>query len=60
VFQTSTGKFEDFALIRNGSGQHDVEGGEAVGGDDQQFVAEVVNVADFAAAAKGESWKISL
>ena len=51
---------EDLSLVRNGRGQHDVEGRETVGGDNQQLVAELVDVANFAAPAKFQSWKIGL
>ena len=35
---------EDRALVRDAGGQHHVEGADAVGGDDQEAVAEVVDV----------------
>ena len=41
---------EDGALVRDGRGQDDIKGGDAVGGDhQQQVVGEAVGVADFAA-----------
>ncbi len=48
---------EDAALVGNGGGHDDVEGGDAIGGDDQQLVGdargiggELVDIADFSAA----------
>jgi len=41
---------EHFAFARNAVGHDDVEGGDAVAGDEQQGVAEVKQVADFAAS----------
>jgi hypothetical protein len=38
------------ALARDGGGQHYVERAQAIGGDDQQLVAEVVHVADLSPA----------
>ena len=46
------------ALIGNRRGENDVEGREPVGGDDQQAIAELVDVANLAAAAKLQSGKI--
>ena len=42
---------EDAALVGDAGRQHPVEGADAVGGDDDEPVAEVVDVADLAAAA---------
>jgi hypothetical protein len=39
---------EDFALVRNRRGQHDVVDGDPVGGDQDQIVAVGVDVADLA------------
>ena len=39
---------EDFAFARDAVGHDDVEGGEAVAGDEQEAVAEVEDFADFA------------
>ena len=38
------------ALVGNAGGQHPVERADAVGADQQQLVAQVVDIADFAAA----------
>ena len=48
---------EDSAFVWNRSWHYDIERGEAVSGDDQQFVAEIVDVANFAAAVKREIGK---
>ena len=40
---------EDAAFVRDAGGHDHVEGGEPVGGDHQQLVAEIVNIADFSA-----------
>ena len=40
---------EDAALVGNGRGKDNVEGGQPVCGDDQKVIAEIVDVADFAA-----------
>jgi hypothetical protein len=42
---------EDAALVGDAGGQHPVEGADAVGGDDDEAVAKVVDVADLTAAA---------
>src|SRR5215469_7131226 len=47
------------SLIGYGRGQNHIESREPVGGDDQQAVAEIVNVADFSAATQLEPWKFS-
>ncbi len=41
---------EHAPLVGNAGGQHPVEGADAVGADQQQFVAQVVDIAHFAAA----------
>ncbi len=38
---------EDFSLVGDALGHDDVEGADAVGGDDEKGFAEVVDVADF-------------
>src|ERR1019366_10223764 len=43
------------ALVRNTLVHHDVEGGEAVGGNHQQFVAQLIDVPDFAARKEFDS-----
>ena len=45
---------EDRALVRDARREHDVERGDAIGGDEEVAVAEVVDVADFAAAGERE------
>src|SRR5262249_42276985 len=39
------------ALVRDGSRQHPVEGADAIGGDNDETIAEIVDVADLAATA---------
>ena len=39
---------QHFALVRYAGAEHVVERGDAIGGDDQQLVAEIVDVADLA------------
>ena len=52
---------QDAALVRNAGGQHIIEGGNAVGGDEQQaLVIELVNVADLSAGMKLEVGKVCL
>ena len=51
---------EHAALIGNGRGKNDVECRKAVGGDDQQTIAEVVNVANLSAPKKFEPRKFCL
>ena len=41
---------EDPSFIRNRCGHDDIECGKTVGGDNEQFVAEIVDVAHFAAS----------
>ncbi len=48
---------EDLAFVGNRRRQDHVEGGNAIAGDQQQFVAEIVDVAHFAAAEKSQSRK---
>jgi hypothetical protein len=49
---------EDAALVGNGRGKDDVEGGEAVGGDDQELVAEIIDVTDFSARGGSEAGEL--
>ncbi len=46
---------QDAALIGNGSGKYDIERGEPVGGDDEQFIAEIVDVADLSSRRGSEA-----
>jgi len=46
---------EDASLIGDAGGQDDVEGGYAVGGDDQEPVVQVVDVAHLAAGEEGQA-----
>ena len=39
---------EYLALIRNAGGQYVVEGGDPVGGDEEQVVPDAIDIADFA------------
>src|SRR3974390_3246828 len=49
---------EDAALVGDGSGHDDIEGGEAIGSDEEEAVAEIVNVAHFAASGRRYARKI--
>ena len=46
---------EDTALIRNGCGKNDVKRGKAVGGDDEQLIAYIVDIADLPACRRSET-----
>ena len=46
---------EHLALVGNARAEHVVEGRDAVGGDEQQRVAKVEDVADLAVTLRGES-----
>ena len=49
------------ALLRDAGGQHIVEGGDAVGGDEEQMiVTDQIKVADFPAGEKLQAGKISM
>ena len=43
---------QHFSLVGNRSGQHDIESGQAVRRDDQKMLAQIINVADLAAAVQ--------
>ena len=49
---------KDFSLVGNGSGHYDIEGGEAVSGNDEEFVSSIVDVAHFAASGGSDFRKI--
>ena len=51
---------EHLALARDAVGHDDIEGGNAVAGDEQQAVAEVEDFADFAAAEFFDAGQIEL
>ncbi len=51
---------EHFAFVRNAVGHDDVEGGDAVAGDEQEAVAEVKDFADFAGADFFDAGQIEL
>ena len=51
---------EHLALVRDARAEDVVEGGDAIGRDDQQLVAEIVDVAHLAASGKCESGKLRL
>ena len=51
---------EHLALARNAVGHDDVEGGNAVAGDEQEAVAEVEDFADFAGADFFDAGQIEL
>ena len=46
------------ALVRYAFAHHDIKGGQAVGGDDQQFVAEFINVPDFSSRKELDTGQI--
>ena len=50
---------KDAAFIWNGSREDDVEGGKAVGSDDEKFAAEVEDVANFATRRWCEAGEMS-
>ena len=43
---------ENLALVRNARRQHDIERGDAIGGDEQKALAEVVHIAYFSPASE--------
>ena len=51
---------EHFAFARNAVGHDDVEGGDAVAGDEQEAVAEVKDFADFAGADFFDAGQVEL
>jgi hypothetical protein len=51
---------EHFAFARNAVGHDDVEGGDAVAGDEQKTVAKVKDLANFAGADFGDAGEIEL
>ncbi len=51
---------EHFALARNAVGHDDVEGGNAVAGDEQEAVAEVEDFADLAGADFFDAGQVEL
>jgi len=50
---------EDATLVGDCRGHNDVESGKAVGGDDEQFIAQVIDIANFAARDGRETGKVS-
>src|SRR6266852_5312880 len=49
---------QNAALVGDWRGKDDVEGGEPVRGDDQELVAEIVDVADFAARSRCQAGEL--
>jgi hypothetical protein len=49
---------QHLALVGNPGPEHVVEGGDPVGGDDQQVVAEVVHVAHLSAPGEGKGGEV--
>jgi len=49
---------QHFALVRDAGGQNVVESRDAVGGDDEKFVAHAIDIAHFAASMKISARKI--
>ncbi len=51
---------EHLAFARNAVGHDDVEGGNAIAGDEQETVAEVIDFADFAGADFFDAGEVEL
>jgi hypothetical protein len=51
---------EDLSLVRDGVIHHHVKGRDAIGGDDEQGLTQVVDVADLAPAFEGEAREVRL
>ena len=51
---------EYFAFAGDAGGEHVIEGGDAIGSDEQQMFADGVEVADFAAREQGKAGEIGL
>ena len=51
---------EHAPLVRDARPQHVVEGGDPVGGDDEQLIADLVDVAHFAAAVERQAFEIGV
>src|SRR6266849_5350562 len=51
---------QNAALVGNGRGKDDVEGGKPIRGDDQQLAAEIVDVTDFAARGGFQAGELRL
>ena len=51
---------EHAALVRDARPQHVVEGRDPVGGDDEQLIADLVDVAHFAAAVERQAIEIGV
>ena len=51
---------QHLALVGDAGAQHVVEGGDAVGGDQEQRIAQVVDVAHFAGAKPRDAWRRSV
>src|SRR5580765_5178090 len=49
---------EDLALVRNAGTKNVIEGRNAVRGDDEQVLTEIVDVADLAASLKRETGEL--
>jgi hypothetical protein len=50
---------EDAALVGDAAAEDDVEGGDAIGGDDEEAVGiDGIDVADFSAADEFKAWQI--
>ena len=47
-------------LVRYAGAEHVVERGDAIGGDDQQLVADLVDIANLAAAVKSQAIELGL
>ena len=51
---------EDLALAGDAGGEHVIEGGDAIRGDEQEGFADSIEVADFAAREQRETGEIGL
>ena len=51
---------QHLSLVRDAGAEDVVERGDAIGGDDQQLVADLVDIANLAAAVKSQAIEIGL
>src|SRR5689334_20957259 len=45
---------QNLSLVRNQGGQNIIKGGNPVGGDDQQVIAQIINIPHFSPAVQGQ------
>jgi hypothetical protein len=51
---------EDFALVGNPRSEDEIEGRDAIGGDNEQVLAKIIDVADLTAPREGQTCELSL